>query len=101
MNYKIIINIPGREHPTEVLVTEEQLALLEPRLNEKRIVKIGDNYYNTTYIAEIIKDTEANLLEKANYVAIEETTQTQAHKNNRQAINELKEKLLNNSILND
>lgn len=99
MNYKIIINIPNETNPTEVSITGDQMELLEPALNQKRLVKINGSYFNTTYIAKIIPDTEANRLEESKLPKLEQTTQTQSDKNNREAINELKNKLFKKGIV--
>lgn len=98
MMYKIIINIPNEDHPTEVSITEEQLQALEPAFNQKRIVKIGSSYFNTTYIAKIIPDTEAIRIEESQKIKLEQTTQTTSDKYNRKAIEELKEKLFKNGL---
>ena len=91
--YKIIINIPNEGHATEVSITDEQLAQLEPALNGKRLVQINGSYFNTTYIAKIIPDVDRMLIDESQQIKLEQTTQTTGDKNNRQAIDELKEKL--------
>lgn len=64
MKYRIIVNIPGEEGTTEVLVSQAQLDALESDIYAKRFVKIGGSYFNTTYIAKIVPDTEAIAIEK-------------------------------------
>lgn len=93
MNYKIIINIPNETHATEVSITEEQMNSLEPALNGKRLVKINGSYFNTTYIAKIVPDMEANLIEGSNLPQLEQTTQTTSDKQSREAIEKLRNKL--------
>lgn len=100
MNYKIVINIPNENHPTEVLITEEQMQILEPVMNTKRIMKINNSYFNTSYIAKIVPDAEANLIENSKTLQLEQTPQTQQDKNTREAIEELKKKLFNKNIVN-
>lgn len=99
MRYKIILNIPNEQHLTEILISEEKFNRLEPELQLKRLVKINGSYFNTSYIAKIIPDTEAGLLDKSERPALEQTTQTQSNKNNRQAVEELKKKLFKKNVL--
>lgn len=93
MNYKIIINIPGEKIPSEVLITGEQMDLLENSLNDKRIVKIGDSFFNTTYIAKIVPDVEANMIESPNYMQIEASSESTTIKTNQEELEKLRNKL--------
>lgn len=94
MNYKIKFNIPGEPYGTEVLVTERQMLALEPFLNRKEIIKINNGYYNTTYLAKITPDVEANVLEQG-MPLLEKTTQTGKDQKNKEALDRLKERLKN------
>lgn len=93
MNYKIILNIPNEPHPTEVLLSEEKFLKLEPDLQLKRLVKINGSYFNTTYIAKIIPDIEANSIEMPNYLQLEETTKTTSDIKTKEELDKLTNKL--------
>ena len=99
MNYKILFNIPNEKFPTEVTVTEEQMEKIAPALGSKQVVKINGQWYNTAYFAKTVADTEMNQLETSTLPKLEETTQTTSAKNNRQAINEMKEELFKKRII--
>jgi len=92
-NYKIIINVPNEKVPTEVLITGEQMEKLEPRLNEKRIIRIGESFFNTAYIVKIVPDVEANLIENPNYLQIESQSNSTRIKTNREELEKLRNKL--------
>ncbi|MFH2044407.1 MAG: hypothetical protein ABIK92_04600 [Pseudomonadota bacterium] len=85
------MSIPN--NPTEVSIEEEQLEMIKGELNSKKIVKINGSYYNTTYIAKIVPDIEANRLVESTTPKLEKTTQTTQDKYNREAIEKMKEKL--------
>lgn len=92
MNYKIIINVPNEKTPTEVLITGEQMEILEKRLNLKQIIKIGDSFFNTAYIVKIIPDVEANLIEAPKYFAIEEQADITKNENAQREMEKLRKK---------
>lgn len=93
MKYKMIINVPNEKFPTEISLTQEQMDGIEPALNNKKIVRIDNSYFNTAYIVKIIPDVDAMRIEENSQLKLEKTTQTTQDKYNRQAIDELKEKL--------
>jgi len=80
--YKIIINVPNHKDAVEIGISEEELKKLDPILNSKKIIQIGDDYINTAYIVMITLDSEYMMREKvriqkeAEYSRIAEKTET-------------------------
>jgi hypothetical protein len=99
MRYKIIINIPNDEQLTEVIVSEEEMNRLESILNSKKIVKIGNTFYNTTYIAKIVPDLEAIAIEKSDQPQIEQYSEGTQKEQRREGMNNLKDILKEKNII--
>ena len=99
MRYKIIVNIPGEEGTTEVLVSQEQLDALESDIYAKRFVKIDGSYFNTTYIAKIVPDTEAIAIEKSDQPAIEQYSGETKKEQRTEGMNRLKDILKDKKIV--
>jgi len=69
--YKITINNPDKTGLKEITISRKMLNQLAPLLNEKKILKIGDGYINTSYIVVIEPDVEAMKLEERRSKEIE------------------------------
>jgi hypothetical protein len=73
--YKITINNPDKNGLKEMTISEKMLNQLAPLLNEKKILKIGDGYINTSYIVVIEPDVEAMKLEDMRLKSIADAKQ--------------------------
>jgi len=99
MRYKIIINIPGEDQLTEILITEGELEKLVPVINTKKIVQIGSAYFNTTYIAKIVPDLEAIAIEKADHPMIERYSEATQKEQREDGMSRLKDILKDKKII--
>ena len=55
MKYKVIFNLPGKD-ATTILVDESKMEMLMQAVNEKKVVQINQNYYNTAYFVQAEQD---------------------------------------------
>jgi len=101
MRYKIIINVPNEDQLTEILITKEELDRLVPIINTKKIVEVGGTYFNTTYIAKIIPDTEAIAIEKADLPQIERYSEGTQKEQRSEGMGRLKDILKNKKIISE
>jgi hypothetical protein len=62
--YKITINNPDKEGLKHITISEDMFKQLAPILNDKKLIKIGDGFINTSYIVLIEPDEEAMKQEK-------------------------------------
>lgn len=99
MRYRIIVNVPGEAGITEVLVSQEQLDALESDIYAKRFVKIDGSYFNTTYIAKIVPDTEGIAIEKVDQPVIEQFSGETQKIKREEGVNRLKDILKKKKVI--
>ncbi len=56
MRYKVIFNLPGKNEATEVLIEKEKMKPLLEAINQKKVVQIGEGFYNTAYFVNAVPD---------------------------------------------
>ncbi len=69
--YKITFNNIGEQFPTEVSVTEQQMAVIASSLNEKKVIQINGNYYNTAYFVKAVQYSKTSVIEEGTKSLIE------------------------------
>ncbi len=56
MRYKVLFNLPGKNEATEVLIEKEKMKPLLEAINQKKVVQIGEGFYNTAYFVNALPD---------------------------------------------
>ncbi len=75
MKYKVIFNLPGKNEATEVLIENEKMGPLLEAINKKKVVQIGDGFYNTAYFVNAIPDKTVTKLSDEQQKQLQQTRQ--------------------------